>query len=263
MFRLLKIELNKIIYYRTFWIILGLHMILFTPTVFGLDGILKSLTMQTTVGNTTSTTNFSGFSVFTFPSVWHNLAYIASWFKLILAVLVVVLVTNEYNFRTIRQNIIDGMSKWEIIWSKQLIILLISLTASLFLVAITFLVGENTRDVSIFDGFEYLVAYFISLIVYLNFAYFLSAWLKKAGIVIVIMLLYTIIIENIISWILPEYLEPYLLMNAIDSMIPSPFGQVVGKNITANLSVLNLSICLVYTFSFIVIMYRMLKKGKL
>ncbi len=263
MIRLIKIEFQKIIYNPTAWVIFGLHILLFVPTLLGLEGILKNLTTQSQIGNNTTSISLKDFSVFSYPTIWHNITYLASWFKLILAVLVVIVVTNEYNYKTIRQNIIDGMSKWEIIWGKELVILLLSTTSTLFMMLLILFVGKDNANNDIFEGSEYIISYFISLLVYLNFAYFLSTWLKKAGLAIALLFLYTILIENIISWSIPNSIEPYLLMNTIDSLIPSPVGQITGKDVSANLSISNIGMCLTYITVFIGLNYNMLRKGKM
>ena len=53
----------------------------------------------------------SGF--FNFPYIWHFTTYIASWLKIFLAVIIVSMIANEYSYGTLKQNLIDGMSKKE------------------------------------------------------------------------------------------------------------------------------------------------------
>ena len=58
----------------------------------------------------------SGF--FNFPYIWHFTTFVASWFKLFLAVIIVSMVANEFSYGTLKQNLIDGMSKKEFLLSK-------------------------------------------------------------------------------------------------------------------------------------------------
>ncbi|MBA3705676.1 MAG: hypothetical protein H0W84_07165 [Bacteroidetes bacterium] len=264
MIRLLKIEFHKVVYYKTFWIIFGLYVILLAPIAYGCDHIVKSLLSQGK-GEEMDMVRMmlQDYSIFNFPDVWLNMAYVASCFKLFLAVVIVLLVTNEYSYRTLRQNIIDGMSKWEVIWAKELIILILSISAVILLVSLTLILGDSQSDVSLFQGSSIIFPYFISLIMYLNFAYFLSTWLKKSGFVIGILFLYSIVIETLISYKLPENIRKFLPMNLINNMIPNPLGKFMGENVVSDSSILNIAVCTLYTVAFIFLNNWMLKKGQL
>ena len=262
MIRLLKIEFHKILFSRTFWIILGLYVVLLAPIAFGFENILDSISFgKGRHQPQMASMLLQGFTVFEFPGVWHNMAYLASWFKLLLAVIIVILVTNEYSYKTLRQNIIDGMSKWEIIWAKELIILILSVIAVILLIALTLLLGIPQDDINVFSGSGIVFAYFVSLILYLNFAYFLSSWLKKAGFAIGILFLYTIVIENVISFKLPESITRFFPMNLISNMIPNPLRKIVGQSVESDFSILNVVVCIFYVILFITLNYWMLKKG--
>ena len=261
MVRILKIEFQKLLYSRTFWIIFGLYVVLLAPISFGLDGILKSVNISGGKQPSVANLLLKGYSVFNFPGVWHNMTYIASCFKLLLAVLVVLIVTNEYSYKTLRQNIIDGMSKWEIIWAKELVILILSITAVVILVLLTLILGVSQSNESIFNGSSIVFAYFVSLILYLNFAYFLSSWLKKSGFVLGILFLYTIVIENLISFKLPVEITRFFPMNLIGNMVPNPLKKFIGQSVNSDFSFLNVGVCVLYIILFITLIYWMLKKG--
>ncbi len=262
MIRLLRIEFHKLLYSKVFWIILGLYIILLAPIAFWLDSILTTITVNNGEQQPSiSSLIMQGYSVFNFPDVWHNMAYLASWFRLLLALLVVIFVTNEFSYRTLRQNIIDGMSKWEIIWAKELVILVISIVAVIVLTMLTLIFGNYQSDTSMFSGSSIVIAYFVTLILYLNFAYFLSIWLKKSGFVLGILFLYTIVIENLISLKLPEYITNFFPMNLIDNMIPNPLLILIGQNADSDLSILNIGVCGLYVALFISLNYWLLKKG--
>ena len=49
--------------------------------------------------------------IFNFPYIWHFNTYIAAFFKLFLAIVIVSMMSNEYSNKTIKQNLIDGLSK--------------------------------------------------------------------------------------------------------------------------------------------------------
>jgi len=261
MIRLLKIELHKIRYSRTFWIILGLYIALLAPVAIGFDHIFKSFSFGNANQPSTANIMLQGFTVFNYPGVWHNMAYIAGWFKLFLVVIIIIQVCNEYSFKTLRQNIIDGMSKWEIIWAKELVILIISITAVIILVVLTLILGRSQNNASMFSGSRIVFAYFISLLLYLNLAYFLSSLLKKSGFVFGVLLLYSLVIENLISFILPHTISRFLPMNLISNLVPNPLGRIIGQNVNSDFSTVNIGACCIYILLFIGLNYWLLKKG--
>ena len=260
MIRLLKIELNKVLYYKIFWVIFGLYLILLAPTAYAFESILKSVTTGDGSGSTPARIILQNYSIFNFPSIWHNISYLFGWFQLFLAIIIVSLVTNEYNFKTLSQNIADGMSKWEIIWAKELVILVLSIISVCMLILLTIMLGKKIEGTNIFEGTNVVFAYFITLVLFLNFAYFVSSWLKKSGFAIGVILLYGIV-EKIVSLKLPESVSQLLPMNLINNIIPNPFGAFLGKNVSCDLSFLNISMCVFYITLFICTNYWMLVRG--
>ena len=260
MIRLLKIEFYKIIYNKSFWIILGLYVLFFMPIAYGIDNFFSSFSVGTE-RQTYLDVNSSKSSIFNFPFVWHNLAYLAGWFKLLLAIIIVILVTSEYSYKTLKQNIIDGMSKWEVIWAKELVILILSFIAVLFLVIVILVAGKSPDEVSFFKGSSVLLIYFLSLVVYLNFTYFLSLWLKKSGLVLGILFLYTLVIENVLTYKLPESISRYFIINLIDRLIPNPLLKIVGHDTHIDFSIPSLLVCFFYIAFFILLNHWLLKKG--
>ena len=112
MIRLFEIEWLKLKNYTVFWILLIMYFL-------GLILILSSgmFLMQFLKYKGA---DFNGIDptilpLYDFPDVWQNMTYIATFFKIILAFIVIISVTNEISYRTMRQNVIDGLSKWE--WS--------------------------------------------------------------------------------------------------------------------------------------------------
>jgi len=262
MLRLLKIELTKILNNRNVWIIFGLHFLLLAPIAFGFKRILKNTSFK--IGEIDfAQMALEGFSVFNYPGIWHNMAYLGSWFKLFFAIIIVVLVTNEYTFRTLKQNIIDGMSKLEILISKQLVIILLSLTATLLIAILTLILGKNPNEVSMLSDFGYLLNYFFSLIVYLNFAYLLSSWLKKAGLTIGLLFLYTLVIEGLIAWKLPENIASFLPMSLLGSLIPNPMVAFFKPEDIVSVTNVSLLAAGLYWLIFALLVYWMLKRSKL
>jgi len=130
MLRLLDIELHKLRYSRSAkiltltYFILITFIALFASIEFDLGSVHFRLADQ---------------GIFNFPFIWHFNSYIAALLKLFLAIVIVSMMSNEYSNRTLKQNLIDGMSKKEFVLSKFFTILLFSLISTLFLIVVSIL----------------------------------------------------------------------------------------------------------------------------
>jgi len=110
MLHLLKIELKKMTSYRTFWVVCGLYFITIGfSTASGME-FLKWL--ASFIDGFGENLNIDRIPLYHFPDVWLNLVWWSGLFKVLLGIMVVISITNEYSYRTVRQNIIDGLSRW-------------------------------------------------------------------------------------------------------------------------------------------------------
>jgi len=182
--------------------------------------------------------------LYDFPDVWQNITYIATFFKIILAFIVIISVTNEIGYRTMRQNIIDGLSKWEFLFSKLSLILFLSFFATLFLFIQGLITGLIYSTVTypkiIFSEMEFLAAYLLEVITFLSFALFIGILLKRAGFSIVLIFMYTLIFEPFLTLNLehnphiPESLKlisPFLPVGSLNNLISVPFQRYVFMEI--------------------------------
>jgi len=125
MLSLIKIEWLKIKKYPAFWWMLGIVALTYPGTnAMAYVAYLKATTGKEITNNIAKM--FLG-NPFAFPETWHSVAYFSSFFILLPAILVIMMVTNEYTFRTHRQNIIDGWSRGQYITSKLFDVLIIAL----------------------------------------------------------------------------------------------------------------------------------------
>src|SRR6476660_9766028 len=79
--------------------------------------------------------------IFNFPYIWHFNTFIAAFFKIFLAVVIVSMMANEYSYGTLKQNLIDGMSKKEFVLSKFLVVILFSVVSTVFVFLVSFILG--------------------------------------------------------------------------------------------------------------------------
>ena len=174
--------------------------------------------------------------LYDFPDVWQNSAYLGSFCKVILGFIVVISVANDDSYRTLRQNIIDGLSKSEFWFSKLIHIVVLSVSATIFLFFLGLLMGglySNEEGYPhVFHSLDFLWAYFLVLLTYLSFCFWIALLLPRAGLVIVGLFLYTIMFEPFLAIFLENFPHVYdVIRNAVKflpvrslyNLIPVPF----------------------------------------
>lgn len=274
MIRLFKIEWEKLRSYRAFWVMVILYLVILASIIFGLPAFLDYLASKTD-----ENTAIKAFKliVFNFPDIWQNIAYVASmraFIKIILAIIVVIIVTNEFTFLTIRTNILSGMSRTEFLFGKMEVIFMLSLlsTAAIFLSG--FYLGLTNSTVvtltAIVGKTVYLLAYFIEVFTFLMFAFLIAVFVRKTGFSIIILLIYPLI-EVIIQYnLIPEDYQKYLPLNAMNHLIWSPNTSLIkvktpefNMDFQEFISFADVAACLGYAALFTAIIYFYLKKKDL
>ena len=95
--------------YRTFWILLGIIV----SAIPGVNYAVFSIVRTVTSGGKGPGGKCGGPIVnpFGFPDGWHTICYTSSMLFIMQAILIITLTTNEFSFKTHRQNVIDGWSR--------------------------------------------------------------------------------------------------------------------------------------------------------
>lgn len=110
------------------------------------------------------TVHFAEMGIFNFPFIWHFNTYVAALFKLFLAIVIVSMMANEYTYGTLKQNLIDGLSKKEFILSKFLTVVLFALGSTIFVFIMSLILGLSFSSYNefsiIFTDLNYLLAFF-------------------------------------------------------------------------------------------------------
>ena len=220
MIRLLKIELKKILTYKTFWIVLGLYFLFLALGIILAEFMINSMVSDI---NRRMPIPFPKAVLYTFPDIWQNLTFFASIrFVLIFpAILVIILITNEFTFKTVRQNIINGMSRTEVLVSKLQVIVILSVAVTVILAAVIFVLGVTHTDMqgfgTVFRKFVFIPGFFIQMLTFLCFAFFFGFLIRNTGLAIALFTLYTIIIEPIVYFLLKA---PFMPENKIYTYLP-------------------------------------------
>ena len=123
--------------------------------------------------------------IFDFPYIWHFNTYVAASLKFFLAIVIVSMMANEYSNKTIKQNLIDGLSKKEFIASKFITVSVFALFSTLFVFIITLILGFAFSDITelyhVFSDTEYLLAFFVKLVGFFSFCLFLGILIRRSA----------------------------------------------------------------------------------
>ncbi|MGB5370227.1 MAG: ABC transporter permease, partial [Flavobacteriaceae bacterium] len=142
--------------------------------------------------------------IFNFPYIWHFNTYVAAIFKLFLAIVIVSMMSNEYSNKTIKQNLIDGLSKKEFILSKFLTVVAFALISSIFVFAVSMVLGliySDYNEVSIiFSDLEFMLAFFVKLVGFYAFCLFLGILVKRSAFALGFLILWFILEQMVFGF---------------------------------------------------------------
>lgn len=274
MFRLLNIELHKLKHSRASIILIITYFVLLTSIAliaaikFDIGPIQFHLAEQ---------------GIFNFPYIWHFNTFMAAFFKLFLLLVIVSMMANEYSNKTLKQNLIDGLSKKEFILSKFYTVVLFALISTVFVFVVSMVLGiiySDYNEVSIiFSDLEYLIAFFVKLMGFFSFGLFLGMLIKRSAFAVGAMLIWFIaesIGYNVLKWNvfkgtdIAENIFQFAPLQAMWNLIDEPFSRLnavrtlasqIGEDISAEHGVQlhEILIVLGWTFIFIYGSYYLLK----
>lgn len=265
MLHLLKIDLKKLTSYRTFWVVCGLYFItLAFATASGME-FLKWL--ASTFEDFGQNLNINRIPLYHFPDVWLNLIWFSGWFKIVLAIMVVISVTNEFSYRTARQNIIDGMSRAQFLFSKILTNILLSLMSVVMIFVIGLVTGliysPSMAYENIFSDVEFFFAYFLEIFFFLSYALMISVLIQRSGLTIILLLLSQMIEIIITANIYEEvpWLIPFFPMRSLWNLIECPYPRYAFQEIKDYLDPMSVVIVLTWSLLFNYFSFLKLKKA--
>lgn len=199
--RLLAIEWMKVKNYRTFWILFTL----FVVSMIGINYIYWYIKQQfVTSGDFTA--QAAGnliFGDFRFPAVFKTVTQISSWLLYFPGFIVIFHVTNEFTFRTHRQNIIDGLNRKEFVIAKLAGSLLLAIICTLLILLTSLVFGLISGDGSFsWEGITYLGYFFVQSCVYILFAFTLAMLVRRSALAVGIFFIYGLIFDYLLAvWI--------------------------------------------------------------
>ncbi|MBE9488971.1 MAG: ABC transporter permease subunit [Bacteroidetes bacterium] len=274
MLRLLNLELQKLLLNKTSKILIFISFILpffvillssFKINVFGFFTI-----------------ELGELGIFNFPIIWHLTTFFASQFKFFFAIVVVSMIGNEYSNKTIKQNLIDGLSKKEFILSKFYTIAFFSLVSTVIIFFISLVIGlyysSYTEFNIIIRETEFLLAYFVKLLGFFSFCLFLGMLAKRSAFALAFLFVDFIvegIILGLITWQanfeIAEKIQNFFPLKSMYNLVKQPFQRIAMTKFPDKGELIydysvhwhEIVIVLAWTALFIFLSYRLLKKRDL
>lgn len=216
--KLIAIEWLKIKNFRTFWLLIGFFVFLLPAWNYGIaNGVMK-------IGGGNINLLSQAYS---FSGVWQNLGFWTSIFVVFIAILIIILTTNEYQFKTNRQNVIDGWKRIDFYHAKWLVVLLLSFLTTIYVFILGLAFGVANSSFSTFPGhFESLFYVWVLALNYYSFALMLSLFFKKSGVTIGMFFFYSMIIESLVSKLVNHYTDSFagnfMPLQCSDELLPFP-----------------------------------------
>ncbi|MEJ7587220.1 MAG: hypothetical protein WKI04_06630 [Ferruginibacter sp.] len=236
MLTLLKIEWLKIKNYVAF-IILSSFFALGVVTV----NYVVFLVNRDMISKAGPANMIGTFSPYDFDKTWQTTSYASGWLLLLPALLLIILVTNEFTYRTHRQNIIDGWSRQQFIHVKCVMALLLAIFSTVLVFITALIFGWASGSPFSTYGISHIGFFFIKALTYNMVALLISVLIRRTGFAIGIFFIY-MGLENFISQLLDVWsiklrrdsaidlgsMGDYLPMNAADGLLTFPDNPLKG-----------------------------------
>ena len=217
--------------------------------------------------------------LFIFPTIWQFLGYIGNWLCFFFfGFLSIIMVTTEYSNRTMRQNIISGLSRSAYFLSKLYFIMAVSLFATLYFVVCALVIGFFNTEViymhKVWQYWDYIPRYFLMCLGYMSFGLFLGFLIKRTGIAIFLYLSYVMFVELILRWgvhfqLIKDRSMHFYPINALEDLTPIPINEIAEEFVSEHGFSFFLSpteaiiTTIVYATLFLLMSYRLVQKADL
>ncbi len=267
MLRLLKIELIKAFNFKALWYLFLIYILALGLILFGVETFINDIIGD---GGRNLPITLPKMSLYSFPLVWHNLTYLSGFLKVFPAIMIIILVTNEYSYKTIRQQVITGLSRNELFLAKLSFLFATAVVMALIVGIYGFILGllhtETLEFKTIIEKSQFLLAYMLEVFAYSSFAYLIATIVKRSGFAVGVLLLWAYIAEPIIAYKLPDDFGDYLPLRSIGNLIQIPNSQLMkifGIEFQEYIASTDVMMALGYTLLFNLIIWIIYRRSDL
>ncbi|WDF46164.1 ABC transporter permease [Chryseobacterium sp. KACC 21268] len=278
MIRLLKLEYLKNLNYKPFKIFAGLYFIVLIALLY------VGLVDFDLFGNNI---NLKEQGMYDFPGVWNFTTYIVGLLKIFLGCIIVFSICQEFSNRMFKQNLIDGLSREEFIFSKLLTILIFTFFSTVIVFVMAFILGKSYSTTQesdlIFKEAYFVFNYFLKLFSFFSLLMFLSVLFRKSIFVFLGLFMFWFVEKFLIfiesvgvmrninelqrAQILNTkvFYTDYLPLESMGNLIPNPLvrtnmAKLLGMQFKFEYPVESVIACLIWSIVFLLASYYVLKK---
>jgi len=213
--RLLHIEQIKVLNYNPFRITLALYFVFFALGILIYPAIDKEIPV------------ISLSDLFRFPDVWLFLTWITEPYNAMLALIIIMITTKEFNNHTFKTQIIFGLSRTELLLQKMLLIVVLSIFAAL-LVGLTSLVLGLIYSYKLtfriaMENTWILGRYLLAAFSYMSMGLIIALLIKNTALALLTFLALRVFVDPVLWLILREHeVKWYLPFRTITRLTPVP-----------------------------------------
>jgi len=190
--------------------------------------------------------------IFRYPGVWKWLGYIGNWLVFfVLGFMMVYMVSIEVTYKTMRQNVITGLSRTQFLLSKFYVLLVFATVATIYYAILGCLMGllgdEEWSFSVVMDNDWAIPRFFLMCVGYMSFAMLIGFAIKNSGLAVLTYLAYGIMLEVILRWMhsygmrafqekydldFASELHNYYPLNVMEDLQPIPLPSMLGEIVT-------------------------------
>ncbi|MGL6294767.1 MAG: hypothetical protein ACRC3K_00035, partial [Plesiomonas sp.] len=229
--KLLKIEWLKLKNYTAFIVIASCFAVGVLATNYIVFLVNKNIVSQVQGAGLMG----ASYSPYNFDNTWQTTSYVTGWLLMLPAMLLIILCTNEFTYRTHRQNIIDGISRLDFVNVKLVMALIEALASTVLVIVTALLLGAFSGSAFSLNSFSHVGYFFLKALSYNMIAVLMSVLIRRTGFAIGVFFIY-LGVENLIAQLLDVWsmkirssnnvdlgsIGDYLPMNAADGLLTFP-----------------------------------------
>jgi ABC-2 type transport system permease protein len=225
--QILNTEWLKIKKYPAFWWVMGITALTYPGINYIFHNIYINITEKQS--NAGKVVKMILGNPFAFPETWRTVAYFSSIFVFIPAIVVIMLISNEYSYKTNRQNIIDGWSRTEFVTAKLFDVVIMSALVTLLFVIMALIIGLGNSPAG--GPGPWAMTYYIGLFALqtfsqLSLAFLVGLLVRRAFIALAIFSFYFMILEpigvNVLKYKFKSNIGEYFPLEISQKLLPKP-----------------------------------------
>lgn len=270
--KLLHIEQVKLLNYNPFRITLGIYFLAFTLGLLIYPAVDKEIPV------------ISLSDLFRFPDVWMFLTWVTEPYNVLLALIIIMITTKEFNNHTFKTQLIFGLSRTELLLQKLLLIGILALFATLLLGLTSLTLGliysyKLTFKIAM-ENTWILSRYLISSFAYMSMGLLIAMLIKNTALSLLTFLALRVFVDPVLFLILRKSeVKWYLPFRTTTQLTPVPdlieiFQRKMNSNEPMDESALelipkglspwlNFALVLLYTGLAIFFSYRLIQRRRL